>query len=675
MSPLFIIGILGSPTTFAGVLIERKFRRCPDQDPAERARGTAWFTRFLRSTQFFASQLMIWTLCMPYYQMASGACGVTPQAVALPANCVLMNQGFSPVPTIILTVMYPIILTVIYGFQWLAVLTVYVLTTAPAIYYLVVYQKVEMAFSLCAFILASGVGIYISWDLHFTARETFMWRKEALSETKVELERTFNSFLCHEIRNPFAVIKGFAECLIVRDKEMPQISAAAVPESAVSYEGANSSQYVQHILDSCTYIQSILDKSLDLGKLEQHKLVLEDELVDIKAICDQVYSMMCKRCLPGVQLQVHCPDVTFRGDRTRWLQLLLNLVTNAIKFTTNGFVRLDITADEDPRKQRTLSVHVKDTGCGISKEGKTMLFQKYQQVHGRQNRPVNAPGKENAGAGTGLGLVISQHIVYLMGCPSGISVQSPWQCQQEEGHQAASNEKLGTGTTEHGAGAVFSFTVTPKDLNANTNAEELSTTLPDASESPQSGPHRLLVQHVKATVMVVDDEVLNRMVLQSKLRQCEEKVRERLGAAGSEGGGKEDAGRFSMEVVQAEHAEMALVIMHDRIETRQKQKEATGVTHVDIVIMDQHMESSGGILKGTEAVTHFRQLAEKNGEKQAIIVLSSGNCSPADVQLYEQMGVDTTWPKPYPAGELVIEQLVQWITGRGYAAEPMSAVV
>jgi CheY-like chemotaxis protein len=259
-----------------------------------------------------------------------------------------------------------------------------------------------------------------------------------------------------------------------------------------------------------------------------------------------------------------------------------------------------------------------------------------------------------ADSGTGLGLVISQHIVHLMGCPSGISVRSPWKWQQEASGAAIANEKVG-------AGSRFSFSVVPKNLTFNTDAEKAGASGPSPTSSTRSptlvSPIR---KHVKATIMVVDDELLNRMVLLSKLRQCEERVRGQLGADRSGLEGEPDACRFSMEVVQAEHAEMALVMMHDKIEARQKQG-ATDVVHVDIVILDEHMESSGGILKGTEAVTHIRQLAQKHGEKQPVVVLSSGNCSQADRQRYTAMGADATWPKPYPTGDLVVESLVEWV--------------
>jgi CheY-like chemotaxis protein len=249
---------------------------------------------------------------------------------------------------------------------------------------------------------------------------------------------------------------------------------------------------------------------------------------------------------------------------------------------------------------------------------------------------------------------------------------------------------------------MFSFSVVPKDLSYNlhqgvsdarappnppsSSSRGVSPTpcssrrgspTPCSPQSPLSLPTPISsLPMVVATIMVVDDELLNRMVLLTKLRQCEERVRERLGTAGR----GLAACQFSIEIEQAEHAEMGLVVMHDMIEARQKQK-AKDFVQIDIIILDEHMESSGGILKGkqncrcrqlcpgpnphemtgTEAMTHFRQLAQKHGAKQPVIVLSSGNCSPIDQQRYTDMGADVTWRKPYPTGDLVVESLVEWV--------------
>jgi signal transduction histidine kinase len=113
--------------------------------------------------------------------------------------------------------------------------------------------------------------------------------------------------------------------------------------------------------------------------------VLANEVVHIQAIGAQIYSMLSMRASPGVRLEVDCPNIKFRGDITRWTQLLLNLVQNSLKFTASGFVRLGIYAGAPCPSgggRQQLHVQVADTGRGITPSGQAALFQKYQQVRG-----------------------------------------------------------------------------------------------------------------------------------------------------------------------------------------------------------------------------------------------------------------------------------------------------
>ena len=657
---VILSGALLAPLSFTGVLL--------------RSRPTFNFKQFLSVTEVALAAylcLVVWT---PGFQHWVGACERTD---LLKANCWMIRNDSAPFPALLVATMTPMILTTICGMQWLPCCVITVLVNCPAFYYLMVFQSTYVR-STCAttFVVASFCGIFMAHMTTRMERETFVWRKVALSETKVELERTFNAFLCHEIRNPFAVIKGFAECLT---------------DVSISDRLADHMQFIHHIMNSCTHIQRILDNSLDLGKLEQHSLVLEDEVVNIKAVCDEIYSMMSVRVKPGVQLVTTCPDLSFQGDRTRWLQLLLNLVSNAVKFTQSGFVRLDITLKEilpapektsGTRASKQLLVRVSDSGCGISKEGQAVLFQKYQQVHqGRFPNTVTDGGagmagpNKNTDSGTGLGLVISQHLVFLMGSQSGISVQSPI-CEGGDSK----------------AGTVFSFCVEPKDLQFCSDGSPSPPSRDQHSPNVDQAEIELMPlssirKHARATIMVVDDEHLNRMVLCSKLRQCEQEINNRLGATGSDtkvhgstsGVQHASACRFSMDVVQAEHAEMALDLMRARVEVRQKQKAKTALSasmprssteqyeddcDVYIIFLDQHMESSGGVLKGTDALPRFRQLAQRYAERQPVIVLTSGNCSTADQQRYTEMGADFAWPKPYPTSDVIAASISQWIRDR-----------
>jgi CheY-like chemotaxis protein len=402
---------------------------------------------------------------------------------------------------------------------------------------------------------------------------------------------------------------------------------------------------MDHITSSCAHIQQILDNSLDLCKLEQHKLVLSDEPVRLALIAQKIQSMLRMRCNPGVSLEVDCPDISFRGDNTRWTQLLLNLVHNSTKFTQSGKVSLDITVGpvlDDPQDlNRVLNVMVSDTGCGITPRDQASLFMKYQQVHEQGTRTSAA-----SGTGTGLGLVICRHIVELMG--GEITVTSPL----PPSHKAAANAVS--------AGSLFSFSIQLDSVDFHEagcaiEMQEIQEVDGNAEQSAQTTGDLVKMGPVILRVLVVDDELLNRMVLSKKLQQAKEAL-----AYGLFGAVAPNA--LALHVTDAEHAEQALSHMEARL---LEQPGAGSESHtVDIVLLDEHMKSSGGILKGSEAIAHFRKLADQHGHKQPFVVINSGNCTKQDAANYLKMGADAVWPKPYPAGAKMAVDIAEWVRSR-----------
>jgi CheY-like chemotaxis protein len=129
-----------------------------------------------------------------------------------------------------------------------------------------------------------------------------------------------------------------------------------------------------------------------------------------------------------------------------------------------------------------------------------------------------------------------------------------------------------------------------------------------------------------------------------------------------------------MEIVQAENAEMALAAMRGQLEKRKAVAAAAAAaaaaagaseggqpTTVDVILLDEHMQSSGGLLKGSEAIAHFRRLARSHDCEQPFIVINSGNCTADDVKGYIAMGADAVWPKPYPASAQMTADIAGWI--------------
>jgi hypothetical protein len=167
-----ILGVFLSPTSYAGVLIENKF-------------GGRGFAVFSKAMQFIMAMFLIIAAWQPFFQQMYGACESD-----IVANCALLQSGLAPYPALLLVTVTPMILTVVFGMQWLPVLSVFVMTNAPAMYYILSYQKVEIHVCIITFITTTTVAVITSWVHIRQERETFVWRKVALSEKAVELERT-----------------------------------------------------------------------------------------------------------------------------------------------------------------------------------------------------------------------------------------------------------------------------------------------------------------------------------------------------------------------------------------------------------------------------------------------------------------------------------------------------
>ena len=330
VTSVMTIGVYVSPFTLLGIVSVKKF-------------GGRAFKCFSRCMQYYVTFITVFVAWIPLLVHRVGACEDTGPGA--PASCSMINAGMVPIPALCITASAPVVLTLFFGMEWLAVLCVWALCNGPVWVYFTEFQQIEALYCGGCYFVTAVCAIFSSWAIIRQQREMFVLRKIALSEAKLEHERTFNAFLCHEIRNPFAVIKGFAEVIVDGDGAgSPSNTGEGKDADAVATVAAsNRRTLMQHILDSCAHIQRILDNSLDLGKLEQHKLVLADEMVDIRAVCSKIFSMLSMRTAPGVRLDVWCPDLSFRGDNTRWAQLLLNLVQNSIKFTTSGSILLDIS--------------------------------------------------------------------------------------------------------------------------------------------------------------------------------------------------------------------------------------------------------------------------------------------------------------------------------------------
>lgn len=225
------------------------------------------------------------------------------------------------------------------------------------------------------------------------------------------LKSEFVANMSHEIRTPLNAIVGLSDLLLRRPLE----------EDVRDFAGT--------IHDSAESLLTIVNDILDYSKIEAGKLDLEITDLDIVAVLEGAAELVANRAREkGLSLSVYiAPDVPriLRGDPGRIRQVILNLLTNSIKFTEQGEVVAKARLVSSDDKHTTVEFSVTDTGIGISEDALARMFQPFTQADGSVTRKYG---------GTGLGLSISKRLVELMG--GNISADSTL-----------------------GAGAVFRFTV------------------------------------------------------------------------------------------------------------------------------------------------------------------------------------------------------------------------
>ncbi len=221
-------------------------------------------------------------------------------------------------------------------------------------------------------------------------------RLQAAKSEAEKANQTKSSFLAnmsHEIRTPLSAILGFTDLL---------------KDSELSFRERN--QFLETISRNGKALTTIIDDILDLAKVESGKLDIENLNFSLFDLIDDVMDVFRERThSKNIFLRAHLnkntPARVF-SDPTRIRQILINLVGNAVKFTTNGGVTIEVSASENSDEKTQFTILVKDTGVGLTSEQKERLFQPFMQADNSTTRKFG---------GTGLGLALSKRLAGALG--------------------------------------------------------------------------------------------------------------------------------------------------------------------------------------------------------------------------------------------------------------------
>ena len=212
------------------------------------------------------------------------------------------------------------------------------------------------------------------------------------AEKANQAKSEFLANMSHEIRTPLHVMIGMAHLLL---------------DTGISLR---QEDYVMHIHRAGQLLITTINNILDLSKIEAQQMTLESLPLNMEEILGNAATMLQGTAEEkGLFIEVHLDPAipkVLRGDTIRLLQVLNNLVSNAIKFTDRGYILLSAQRIGEEEERLFLRIIVSDTGIGIAPEHQEKLFHAFAQADGSITRKYG---------GTGLGLTISRGLVHLMG--------------------------------------------------------------------------------------------------------------------------------------------------------------------------------------------------------------------------------------------------------------------
>ena len=276
-------------------------------------------------------------------------------------------------------------------------------------------------------------------------------KAEAANNAKTE----FLANMSHEIRTPMNAVIGLANILALTPLTKKQ------------------QEFISTLQQSAESLMRLINDLLDITKIEENKIELENIPFSMQSLIDRVSDMMASQARQkGIEIIHHIDSSVasfYSGDPQRLFQVLLNLVGNAIKFTSAGSVSIEVSTSSDITPDRhVLVIRVRDTGIGIPQTKLDMIFNKFTQADNSTTRKYG---------GSGLGLTIARRLIEAM--DGTIAVDS-----------------------EVDKGSVFTISVALKALDANESAPCIKFTSDNVAPLARGQGKILLVEDHPPNVLV-----------------------------------------------------------------------------------------------------------------------------------------------------------------------------
>ena len=293
-------------------------------------------------------------------------------------------------------------------------------------------------------------------------------REKVLADSANKAKSEFLSNMSHEIRTPINAIMGMDEMIIRESKDR------------------NILEYADNLKNAARTLLGLVNDILDFSKIEAGKMEIIPVEYHVSSLLNDLVNMIQTRAKKkGLDFRIHVssnmPSVLF-GDEIRIKQIITNILTNAVKYTEEGGVTLNVTSRAIDYERIYFCVSVNDTGIGIKKEDIDKLYNAFERIEEKRNRTIE---------GTGLGMNITQKLLKLM------------------------NSKLHVESI-YGKGSTFGFQIEQRVMNH----EPIGDFQEDYKRSlNQHDEYHESFTAPDAIILVVDDTVMNLTVVKGLLKQ------------------------------------------------------------------------------------------------------------------------------------------------------------